>query len=367
MTDPARRVMDRIGEKTYLPVLNVEESDALPLLGLPILGLVLGSRVHDLAAFPGVLLGLGLGIAIVHAAPAHLTATTWLRDLLRYYLKRPQVTTSAPAGRDGSSTHGGLAGYTPFAVDEDTRDLTGLRRALGGAGAIERDDGAIEGWIEVSPRNMDFAMSDEWATLQEAMRQFANDDLTFDLTLFATTRPFPADQLVETLDDRLDDPDVASNAVFRELLTEYRQRRPAELTGVREIRYFVGVEVTRREVYEHHDAEETPLERLATLPVVGPLLVEQFVSRRAGLDESELRERMVRKLDDRLALLEDGYVRETTGWDARRLSALEVFLLAMDFWNGTNHATDPDDNAHLMNRTPAAAKLSREGDGGDRR
>jgi len=69
---------------------------------------------------------------------------------------------------------GGLANYTPFKPDERTQDLTNIKRAWPGAGAIQRTDGTMEAFIEIDPGNMDFAMSDDWAQLQNAGEDFAN-------------------------------------------------------------------------------------------------------------------------------------------------------------------------------------------------
>lgn len=359
MSEPTRRIMNRIGEKTYLPVINVEEADAVPLVGFPVVGLIVGSRLHSLGTILGVVVGVFVGVAVVRAAPSHLTAMRWFRDLARYYFRRPEVTTRTAT--DGGAPDGttSLTQYNPFVPDETTTDLTGLERAWSGSGAVERADGTMEGWIEVHPRNMDFAMQADWGTLQDAGRRFANEDLAFDLTFYATTRPFPAEEMVEALDDRRDDPDVQDNPVFRELLDEYRARRPADLADVQELHYYLGVEVTRQEVYERYETDQTPLERLAELPVVGPLVFARFVTRRADLSEADLRERMFEKLSARVGVVEDRFVRELTGWSSRRLSTLEIFLLAMDFWNGTTHAGVPKDRTHLLNEVPAAGSQSR--------
>jgi len=141
------------------------------------------------------------------------------RDVYRY-LKRPQVTFSAPADADTSTNEserneGGLANYTPFQPDERTQDLTNIKRAWPGAGAIQREDGAMEAFIEIDPANMDFAMSDDWAQLQDAGEEFANKELDSKLKLHATTRSFPVEQITETIEDRLTDEDVTENPIFK--------------------------------------------------------------------------------------------------------------------------------------------------------
>jgi len=141
---------------------------------------------------------------------------------------------------------GGLANYTPFKPDERTQDLTNVKRAWPGAGAIQRADGTMEAFIEIDPGNMDFAMSDDWAQLQEAGEEFANKELDSKLKLHATTRSFPVEQITETIEERLNDEDVKQNPIFRELLEEYRETRPKEMRdrGIQQVRYYIGVEVT---------------------------------------------------------------------------------------------------------------------------
>ncbi|TKX82469.1 hypothetical protein EXE43_29265, partial [Halorubrum sp. SS5] len=62
----------------------------------------------------------------------------------------------------------------PFVVDEHTQELTALKRAWPGHGAIERTDGTMETYVELTPGNMDFAMADDWAARQAVGEAFAD-------------------------------------------------------------------------------------------------------------------------------------------------------------------------------------------------
>jgi len=158
--------MDQFGEESRIPYLNIEEGDVGLLIAFPIIGLfIAGLTGIESLALPFVAGGLGFGVAVIYVSPTHLNAWTWTKDVYRY-LKRPQVTFSAPAEADTSTNEserneGGLANYTPFKPDERTQDLTNIKRAWPGAGAIQREDGAMEAFIEIDPANMDFAMSDD--------------------------------------------------------------------------------------------------------------------------------------------------------------------------------------------------------------
>jgi hypothetical protein len=217
----------------------------------------------------------------------------------------------------------------------------------------------MEALLELSPGNMDFAMSGDWATVQAAGEEFANKELDFPLKFHATTRAFPVDSLVERIDERLTDEDVTQNPIFRDLLEEYRETRPHEMRdrGLQEVRYFVGVEVNHLEVYDRFDDERTPVEKLTTIPVVG-FLFNPFVTRRERLDVAERRAKMFAKLDDRVETVRRGLVQNASGWSARRLSTVELFVLAMDFWNGETH--DYGDPAAVVRENPVVGATRRE-------
>ncbi|WP_226479868.1 hypothetical protein [Natrinema amylolyticum] len=338
-----RRIMDELGEANRIPLLNIEEGDVYILLGFPIGGLLVGGLIGlEGAIFPFVLLGVIAGGAVVYSSPSHLPASTWLGDLYRYYCKRPRFTysTGSSSDSDEASTDGGLVSYTPFQPDERTQDLTNVCRAWPGAGSIERTDGAMEALLEIDPGNMDFAMSGDWAQIQRLGEEFANRELDFELTFHATTRSFPVERLVDRIDDRLTDEDVKRNPIFRELLEEYRERRPTELEATQQLRYFLGVSVAPLEVYNRYQDERSPAEKLTTFPGIG-FLFNPFVTRRKSMADAEIRAAMFDKLDDRCRAIQTEFVQKTPGWSARRLTTVELFVLSMDFWNGEEH-TDGD-------------------------
>lgn len=334
----SRRVMDALGGDRRLPIIGIDERDLYVLVSFPIAGLVGGAALGvEALVLPLVCLGLAIGVAVVYAAPRQLPASTWLLDVARFFLRRPRV-----------SLHDGVAGDTspdggvprPFVVDEQTQELTALKRAWPGHGAIERTDGTMEAFVEITPGNMDFAMADDWATRQAVAEAFADQELTFRLTLYTTTEPYPAATLVEQLDARLASSAVSANESLRALIAAYRDQRPAELADTNRIRYFVGVEVAPFEVYERHPDERTPAERLSTLPVVG-VLVTPFVTRRDRLTDAELRGAQLEKLRERVRTVDTEFVGKTSDWAARRLSTAEVMGLATQFWNGTEINTPP--------------------------
>jgi len=357
----ARRIMDQFGEESRIPYLNIEEGDVGVLIAFPILGLfVAGLSGVESLALPLIAGGFGFGVAVVYVSPDHLNAWQWTKDVYRY-IKRPQITFSGAEKADRSTNEGGFANYTPFNPDERTQDLTNIKRAWPGAGAIQRDDGTMEAFIEVDPGNMDFAMSDNWAQLQDAGEEFANKELDSKLKLHATTRSFPVEQITENIEDRLNDEDVKANPIFRELLEEYRETRPKEMRerGIQQVRYYIGVEVTPLEVYDRFRDEGTPAEKLTQFPVIG-FLFNPFVTRREDLTDVERRAQMFEKLDSRVNDVRSEFIQQASGWSARRLSTVELFVLNMDFWNGREH--EYEDAKSAVREQPIIGHSHREDD-----
>ncbi|QKG92061.1 hypothetical protein HPS36_04080 [Halorubrum salinarum] len=337
-TPASRRVLDTLGADRQLPIIGIDERDLYVVVSFPIAGLVGGSALGvEALVLPLVCIGLAVGVAIVYAAPQQLPASTWLVDVAHFYLRRPETTLHAAVTADGADEDGVPR---PFVLDETTQELTALKRAWPRHGAIERTDGTMEAYVELTPGNMDFAMADDWAARQAVGEAFADQDLTFRLTLYTTTDPYPAATLVDQLDARLADPDVTAHESLRALIAAYRDQRPAELADTHRVRYFLGVEVAPIEVYERHPDERTPAERLSTLPVVG-VLATPFVTRRDRLTDAELRGAQLEKLRERVRTVETEFVGKLSDCTARRLSTAELLGLATQFWNGTDTATPP--------------------------
>ncbi|RQG95540.1 hypothetical protein [Natrarchaeobius chitinivorans] len=370
MTDreaASRRILGELGEENRIPIVNVDEGDVYVLLGFPITGLLIGGFSGvDALVFPLVLAGMMLGVASVYASPSQLSAAMWLTDVFRHYCRRPRVTYNVPETNESDSSHsnstkneGGLINYTPFAPDERTQDLTNIERAWPGEGAVQRTDGSMEAFLEVDPGNMDFAMSGDWAHVQNVAAEFANKELDYNLKFHATTRSFPVEGLITQIDERLEDEDVSDNPIFEELLAEYRKQRPQELDGAQQLRYFIGVQVNPLEVYNRYRDEQSPAEKLTTLPVIG-FLFNPFVTRREDLSDAEARVKMFEKLDRRCRAVQTELIQNAPGWSSRRLSTVELFVLTMDFWNGEEH--EYDDASTAVRDQPVLRRQRRNDD-----
>jgi hypothetical protein len=352
--------MNQLGADNKLPIVNIHEGDVGILFGLPLVGLFIGSTIGITGFAIGLMLvGFTAGVAIVYAAPSDRTALQWVSDVSRYVLKRPRVTRNYRADAANESTESGLGGYTPFEVTESTQELTNIERAWPGAHAIERADGRMEAFIELTPSNMDFAMSDDWAQLQETAETFANNEVDFPLSLYVTTRSFPVEDIISQLESRLYDDDVRENPVFGEIIEEYRQQRPAELTDVQECHYYLGVEVDRMEIYRRYETEKTPIERLAEFPLIG-FLFNPYVAHRVELEEAQIRKTLFEKLDSRIRTVRSEFVDSMPGWSSRRLTTTELFYLTIEFWNGDEQSEE--DAGRLIRSGAVLSRNRREDD-----
>lgn len=340
--------MNQLGEERRIPLITVSEGDLGVLLGFPLAGLLGGTLLGDIVVLPLALLGVVLGVAFVYAAPTHVTAWMWLQDVGRFYLRQPRYTLSKPADASHEGTAGSQFTYSPFVPSERTQELTSVRRAWPGVGVIEREDGCMGAFLELEPANMDFAMSGDWATIQEAGEQFANSELEFPLTMHTTTESFPTDRLTSQLDDRLDDPTVTERPAFRDLITEYREQRPAELADTHQHRYYLGVEVSGLDVHRGERSAPTPAEKLTEIPILG-LAFTPFVTRREKLSEAGRRQAMFERLDSRIRTVRTELVESVPGWSARRCSTLELVCRSAEFWNGAEY-----DKAERFLRTEPA-------------
>jgi hypothetical protein len=210
---------------------------------------------------------------------------------------------------------------------EAAKEHTQIERVHPDRGAIERTDGTFIGLVQVVPPTMALATDEEWAAKADTFQEFVNTVVTFPIQLYATTRPFPAEEYLGHYEARLADPDVKRNPRLAALIEHYVGWYTTELADRRmTIRdHYVVVPVSPAEVQFE---DESLTQQLANLPVVG-LFVRAWLA--PGVETQ--REGMFDELDERQRRVTQG-LREIEGCDAQRVDVGEATRLIGEFWAG---------------------------------
>jgi hypothetical protein len=267
---------------------------------------VAGYRVRSLTV-PLATVGIALGTLGVYLTPTYRSTHEWVISLLRYK-RRPSM-----------ESHAGATAYTQVERIHPDHD------------AIERADGTLVGMVQVDPPSMALATDREWHQQATAFQDFLNTTVDFPIQLYATTRPFPAEQYLAHFEDRRSDPDVKNNDQLAALIDHYVDWYVGELDDrqmtIRD--HYVVVPVTPREV---RFEDESLTQKLAKLPIVGPFIQVWLAPR----IEAE-RAAMLDALDERLRLVARG-LRDIDGCGTRRIDAGEATQLVAEFWSGESAA-----------------------------
>jgi hypothetical protein len=353
-TAATRRILATLTPERRVPVFGLRSGDAQVLASGPVVGLFLVSLVDARAlVVPAALVGLFVSVALVVAAPPHLTAGAWVRTLGRYYLRRPTHSLAADPERG--------TGRVPFVPAESTQEVTNIARAWPGLAAVERTDGTLEAMVELEPTPMGFALSADWAGVESAITEFVNAEVDFPVKLHVRTRPFPVETVVGSTDSGPSTEESSTDRTRRLLTDEYRRQRRDALAQSTHPQYFLGISVSPVEVYERDAQEGTPAERLAGVPLLG-VLARRVLHGREPLSPLERRERMAEKLDARVETLQTELFGRLDGWRARRLATAELYELCVEFWGG--ESTDrPVRTRTAVGRQPRVVQTPRVPDG----
>ncbi|WP_142860711.1 hypothetical protein [Salinigranum halophilum] len=260
-----------------------------------------GYRVTE-ATLPLTCLAIACGGLVVALTPAHLTTVQWVGLVTGFQ------TRSTRLPHDAATEH------------------TQVEALHLGDGVIERTDGALVGFIAVTPPPMALATNAEWRRKANGFRDFLNAVVEFPIQVYSTTRPFPVDAYLQQYESRLDDPSVESNPRLAKLIDEYvswyRDSRTTRELTCRD--HYVVVSVAPSEVRFERDGL---VGTLSSIAVIGGI-IERFAPRPDGE-----RQAMVDALSDRLTRVEHG-LSQIEGCDARRLDVSEATELIATFWEG---------------------------------
>lgn len=279
---------------------------------------VAGYAVQSLT-LPLTALAICLGAVFVSLTPPYTSSLTWLETMVGFH------TRAREADHDAAKAY------------------TRIEKIHAEEGALERDDGALVGMVQVSPASMALATDEHWRSVAESFQGFLNTTVEFPIQLYATTKRFPVEEYIAHYEARLDDADVRSNPRLQALIHEYIAWYESELEQRRmTIRdHYVIVSVTPEEVQFEH---ESLTQKLSHLPLLG-VAVRAWLA--PSLDEE--REAMLTELDERLRRVELG-IREIEGCSARRVGVADLTRLVASFWHGS--PVEMGDVARRVRTTP---------------
>jgi hypothetical protein len=263
---------------------------------------VAGYRVAA-ATLPLTMLAIACGILVVYLTPAHLTTVQWIELILGFQSRATRL---------------------PYDVARQQTHVADIHPV---ENVIERADGALLGFIQVTPPPMALATDAEWEQKADGFQEFLNTAVDFPIQVYSTTQPFPVDEYLTHYESRRTDPDVRSNPRLATLIDEYVTWYRTELTQRRmTIRdHYVIVAVRPAEV---RFDRATLVQKLTVLPVIGVFIKAVLAPRR----DAE-RAAMFDAIADRLQVVERG-LRAIDGCDARHIEATEAAELLASFWHG---------------------------------
>lgn len=342
MTNAPRFTLDSLREPNTIPYIGLAAPDFWAIVAPAGGGLTLTALFK--LGLPGLLLttlaALCGGLA-VYAAPRHLTVTQWF-ETVRYYLTQPTVVTAADSTssvnrQDELRADSGTESVLEAAIstDETTREFTNVARVHPGQAALERTDGHLVGALKLEPPNMDFATPDEWARVTESITTWVNQSGDFDLQLYVTTRSFPIEAHIETLEERLTDSDVQENPAFKRVLEQTIAERPQQLAtaGTELPHFYLIVTVSQNDIHEPSSGDRTALQKLSELPYLG-IPFEALASYRDDFTARQRQARLGSALAERLQRLESDLIQDIDGCESRRVSVVEWIGLLQHFWEG---------------------------------
>lgn len=311
-SDVGKRIPNAIGTGTYaIGTYTLTDLAVGSLPGILVILLlqffvspattVAGYRVTAMT-LPLAGLAMAGGALIVFLTPDHLTTAQWLGMAVGFQTRSTRLPHDA------------------------TVEQTQVEAMYPDEGVIERTDGALVGFLQVTPPPMALATDDEWARKSGDFREFLNTVIDFPIQVYSTTQPFPVESYLDQFESRRTDPDVQSNPQLARLLDEYVSwyRRQHSRQGMTTRDHYVIVAVTPSEV---RFEREGVWRSLASLPALGRI-VEWVAPRRDAM-----RAAMFDAIDERLARVKRG-LDGIEGCDAHRLEVTEAVELIATFWKG---------------------------------
>lgn len=333
----ARITLESLDEPKALPVVGWNSRNVWFVLGFAALG-------YGIAQFFGFgLAGMTIimavttyiGYDIVRSAPPYCNVTDWIQTNIRYWRRPTKYANVAEAHLETESSI-----RAAIETPETTRDMIHIKRFYPPHGIIERDDGTYSMVLRYTPPNMDFSTDSEYLQLMDTLADGYNKTIDFDVTIHTTTRPVDMEAYFEQLAERMDDPDVQNNEIFKALLQEMKEdrRQMLEQSDTEIVHFYFIISVDPDEVEDTVGGDDDASQRSWLFRLLG-----------RGSDDDEDEDmaqdrRLKKKLDKRASTVQNlvagGGVLEDASID--RVSTTEAAAVLESYWTGKDVPLDAD-------------------------
>ena len=312
-----------------VPLLKIEQPDLLTIIATATIGLLLWASLSLSPAVGGVLTAATtmLGIMYVVSAPSYINSWQWTSTLYAYFRKPNRYASTEEAAE--------YVNDAAFSTTKQTQELTNIKRFHPSKDVIEREDGSLVAIVEVNPPHRDFATDSDWFSTARSIAEWYNNAVNFEFQLYATTQPFPIETHLDTLENRLDDPDVLGNENLQLLIQErLEEKRSAyEDAGTEVAHFYLITAINETEVRAVSETDQSPLERLESIPIVDIFVnaYRYYYGGQADQSDVETRLEMSRKLQNRVMTVMSLSERLEDA-NLHRLRISDIVALQRQFW-----------------------------------
>lgn len=316
-----------------------EQIDAAVAFGpaMALFVVMFSSNTPLILSIPSILLTGIITTTVVLMAPGYMNIGEYAKAI-KYNIKRQGAVANTETETIPETS---MTSFERVKVDESTRGLSNVKRFYPEANLFEREDGCYVAGLRLKPPNRDFDTYDEYVHIASQIREQLNNNVDFSFMLYVTTRPFPIEEYMSELESRLEDKDIQDRKIMSALIEELVEERPEALRerGTKLPHYYLLVSADPADISVDKQGTTSPLERLTTVPYLGGI-AEIAASIRDDAEEFEKENRLVGKVQDRVAQLDAAVVRPTEDIESEVVTVVEWAELLRTLWNGDEGASN---------------------------
>jgi len=290
-----------------------------------------------LVSIPTILVTGIVSTTIVLMTPSYMNIAEYWKAI-KYNVKRQGAVANTETETIPEAS---MSSFERVKTAETTREMSKVKRFYPEANLFERSDGNYVAGLRIIPPNRDFDTYDEYVHIASQIREQLNNNVDFSFQLYVTTRPFPIEEYISELESRLDDKDIQDRKIMNKLINELVEERPEALRerGTKLPHYYIITSADPAEISIDKQGTTSPLERLTEVPYLGGI-AEIAASIRDDAEKFEKENRLVGKVQDRVAQLDAAIVRPSEDIQSEVVTVVEWAELLRTLWNGDEGANN---------------------------